>query len=183
MSINPIDISYLAVIVYGIYKGMSNNFLLKVMDFLIAIASVIIALRFSHIFARVLEKFRLPEVVQSPLFVFLLMFISVWAFLYFFTRSVEVFLPVKSFKPISQFLGIVLWIGMLSIGFSVMLSLGDSVIPGGMKATSYVYGYLEPAYTLLGCKLQYVGDACWEIIRSVGILLQNFWDKFLGTCR
>ena len=182
MGLNAIDIAFIAVMGYGVYKASARNFASNVMGFIQLALAVIFALRFSHIFARILQRFMLPELVQSPLFVFLIITASLWFTFFFLGKSLEVIADSTAMKSLTKALGVLLWLFILAIGFSILLTVSDELIASDIKDNSIIYPYVEPLCDMMICKLDYVGPAFAEILDAFKNVLGDLKDRVVGAC-
>ena len=182
MGFNAIDIAFVAVMGYGVYKANTRNFASNVMGFIQLALAVVFALRFSHIFARILQKFMLPQIVQSPLFVFIIITASLWLTFYFFGKTIEVMADAPIVKSLTKGLGVLLWLLILSIGFSMLLMISDELIAEDIKDNSVIYPYVFPLCDIMICKLDYVGPAFAEILDAFKNILGDVKDRIVGAC-
>lgn len=180
---NPIDIAFLIVMVYGVYKGISQGFIASVITFVRFALAIIIALRFSFIPAHVLQTlFGLPK-MYAPLLGFLIMLIVAMALLYLLGEILEFFVKTAHLGSFNKAGGIALWVFILTFLFSSMLLLGEDIIPSGVTATSVVYPYVEPISDIVTCKLGFVTPAIAQIFESLQLLITDLATAALGECQ
>jgi len=182
MGLNAIDIAFIAVMGYGVYKASTRNFASSVMGFMQLALAVVFALRFSHIFTRILQRLVVPQIVQSPLFVFIIITASLWLTFYFFGKTVEVISDAPAMKNLTKALGVLAWLFILAIGFSILLTVSEELIAEEIKDGSIIYPYVSPLCDIMLCKLDYVGPAFAEILDAFKNVLGDLKDRVVGAC-
>ncbi|MGB1203995.1 MAG: hypothetical protein ACPG5B_00025 [Chitinophagales bacterium] len=182
MGLNAIDIAFIVVMGYGLYKVTTRDFTSSVLGFMQIALAVVFALRFSHIFTRILQKFVVPQIVQSPLFVFIIITLSLWLTFFFLGKSLEVLSESLALKSLTKGLGVILWLFILSIGFSMLLTVSEELIAQDIKDSSIIYPYVLPLCDIMICKLDYVGPAFAEILDAFKNVLGDLRDRVVGAC-
>jgi len=182
--LNPIDIAFIAVMAYGIYRGITQGFVKSVLTFIQFVLGFLIALRFSLIMSTILNRmFRIPELV-SPILGFIIIFVMVLSALYVLSTMLEFFISKSQLGSLNRGMGIMVWIFLLTLGFSTLLMIGDEsgVLSPGLKATSTTYPYLQPVSDIVWCKLQGVWPALEKIVTSFTDLIDRAASVAIGDC-
>lgn len=184
MNLNPIDISFLVVMGYGIYKGITQGFSSSIAAFAKVFVSIFIALRFSGILTKILERlFKVPGEI-APLAGFIMVFVFVLGTFYVLGILMELFVDKRKVASLSQGLGFMFWIFLLSFVYSFFLNLGykSNLIPSNIEHASMVSGTVEGISNVLFCKL----ESFWPALERLGDASKNSFtylsDYLLGNC-
>jgi uncharacterized membrane protein required for colicin V production len=181
---NPIDISFAAVMLYGFYKGSSQGFLGGVLNFIKLALGIYLALRFGAAISAILQRvFHIPS-IYAPILSFITILIGVMGATFVFGSALDLFIKATRLGPLNRGLGIFLWGFLLTLGFSTILVLGDKgrLIPADMKTTSKVFPYVEPVANVVYCKLGYLTPAIDELTTAVGDLADDMKRAAMGEC-
>jgi len=181
---NPIDIAFLAVMLFGVYKGFTTGLIGSVLTFFKFVVALFVALQFSHAFAAVIKKmFKVPDLVL-PIVAFVLIFVVVMSLLYLLSNALEFLINAVQLGSLNRALGIVFWMFLLAFGFSTLLWLANEgkVLPNGLKATSAVYPHIQPLSDIVFCKITGVWPAVEQIIGSITNLIDRLTALALGDC-
>ncbi len=182
---NPIDIAFLLVMIYGVYKGAKSGFIHSILTFGKFAIAIFLALRFSSIVAKILTRLLKVPADFSPLLGFLLVFVFVLGALFVLASTLEFFIDSRKIGSMNKYLGIAFWLLLLTFGFSVVLYLSEKgqLIADVTTQTSYVYEYVRPISETAYCKLQDTAlPAIGSVIQSFKQLLSTIGDIILGRC-
>ncbi|MGB0929564.1 MAG: CvpA family protein [Chitinophagales bacterium] len=184
MAINPIDISFLVVLIYGISQGLKKGFIGTLLSIAKFVVTLFIALRFSFIFSRVLDKFFIGGNSFTPILAFIILIIMVGGFFYFIGNTLEQFMKAAHLSQLNRSLGIFLWVIALIIGYSTVISMSDSsgLLADWVKNTSYVYPYIEPFSDVASCKLSEIFPAIQKIMQSLLAVIEGLVGAIVGSC-
>ncbi|QQS30576.1 MAG: CvpA family protein [Sphingobacteriales bacterium] len=181
---NPIDLAFLAVLGYGIYKGVKEGFVGAVWSMIQIILAVIVALRFSYIAGSIFERILNMNEVFTPILAFTFVFLLALAFFFVIGQGFTMFLKATHISTLSQSIGILIWAALLTIGFSVALSFSDyaNILSNQAKSDSKVYASVQPISGILFCKLDFVGPSASKIFQSVEQIAKLAAEKAIGEC-
>ncbi len=184
MAVNPIDISFLVVIAYGVFQGLKKGFIGTLLSIAKVGLALFIALRFSFIFSRVLDRFFIGATAFTPVLAFILLLVMVGAFLYLIGNTLEQFVKAAHLSQLNRWMGIALWVIALIIGYSTIISLSDNsgFITQWVKDTSYVYPYIEPFSSIASCKIGEIYPAVEKIMTSLLSVIQSIANAIIGAC-
>lgn len=180
---NPIDIAFLIVMIYGVYKGISQGFIASVITFVKFALAIVVALRFSFIPAHVLQNLFGLGKMYTPLLGFIIMLIVMLAIIYLIGEILDFFVKRTHMGSFNKAGGIALWVFILTFLFSSMLGLGEDVIPSGVRAKSMVYPYVSPISNIVTCKLGFIMPAVSKIFESLQMLINDLAAAAIGECR
>ncbi len=181
---NPIDLAFIAVLGYGIYKGVKQGFVGAVWSMIQIILAVIVALRFSYIAGSIFERLLNMNALYTPILAFVFVFLMALGFFFVIGQGFTMFMKATHISTLSQSIGILLWAIILTIGFSVVLSFSDyaNVLSNQAKNNSKVYASVQPISGILFCKLDFVGPSAGKIIQSVEQIAKLAAEKAIGEC-
>lgn len=185
MAINPIDISFLVVIAYGVFQGLKKGFISTILSIAKVAVILFVALRFNFILSRVLNQlFRIPDVF-TPILSFVLLIGMVWVFFYVLDTSLNQFAKVSILSTINRWLGIAIWVSAIIMGYSTFISMSDNsgLLAQWVKDTSYVYPYIEPFASIVSCKFEGVIPSVKKILESLLIIIESLVGALVGACR
>lgn len=184
MAVNPIDISFLVVIAYGVFQGLKKGFIGTILSIAKVGLALFIALRFSFIFSRVLDRFFIGATAFTPILAFIFLLAMVGGFLFFVGNTLEQFVKAAHLSQLNRGLGIFLWVISLIMGYSTIISMSDSsgMLADWVKNTSYVYPYIEPFASIASCKIGEIYPAVQKILESLLFVVQSIADAIVGAC-
>ncbi len=184
MAINPIDISFLVVIAYGVFQGLKKGFISTILSIAKVVIILFVALRFNFILSRVLNQvFNMPEAF-TPLLSFLILLGGVSLFFYVLDTSLNQFAKVSILSNINRWLGITIWVSAIIMGYSTFISMSDTsgLLAQWVKDTSYVYPYIEPFADIVSCKFEDIIPSIKKILESLLIILESIVGALIGAC-
>lgn len=181
---NPIDIAFAAVMIYGFYKGSSQGFLGGVLNFIKFALGIYLALRFGATVSAILSRVFHISSIYAPLLSFIVILVGVMGSIFVLSSALDLFVKATRLGPLNRGLGVFLWAFLLSLGFSTILVLGDKgkLIPAEMKASSKVFPYVEPVANVVYCKMSYLTPAIDELTTAVGDLADDMKRAAMGEC-
>lgn len=184
MELNPIDISYLVVLAYGVIKGLQAGFVRTILLFLKIGVALSLALRFSGLASVILTQLFRVNADFSPILGFFLMLGVISASFYVLGIFIEHFINAVSLGVLNKVLGMILWSGILSTAYSAVLNLLEkgNVIPYEMIQNSYIYSTVQPILQIIMCKMENLIPYLNSIIQSLKILLSQITNLIIGQC-
>lgn len=182
---NPIDIAYLAVMAYGVWKGMTQGFTGAVIAFMKFALGIFLALRFSYTLSVVLQRLFHVNPLYTPLLSFIVMLVGIMGILFILSSALDMFVKAAHLGSFNRAAGIAMWLFLLTLGFSGLLTLGENgkLLSGDMCMSSKVYPYVSPIANLVYCKMSYIMPATGQIIDSMGKLTQDISNAAMGDCK
>jgi len=184
MELNPIDIAFIIVMGYGIYKAISANFIDSIMGMMKYVLAFLVALRFSYTFSKILEVLFHISPIYTPIFGFIAAFTASFAGFHVGTIIFNLLIRTAKLSALKRALSIGLWLLMVLLGFSSAIMLGEqwSFITEKLTGTSFAYNYVHPIGQIFACKLQYLFPATDHILSSIENILTNLRDLIAGEC-
>ena len=184
MAINPIDISFLVVIVYGVMQGLKKGFIGTILSIAKVALTLFVALRFSFILSRVLDRIFTVGTSFTPILAFLLLLVMVGAFFYIIGNALEQFVKAAHLSQFNRWMGIFLWVIAIIMGYSTIISMCDTsgLLAGWVKDTSYIYPYIEPFSAIVSCKFGDIFPAMTKILDSFLSVIQGIASALVGAC-
>jgi len=179
-----LDIAYLVSIVYVIYKGVNGGFIASLFTILRHAIAIILAMKLSYVASYSLADRVTANPAYLPLIFFLLGYFLISFLLDTISKSASTELKLKSDGPVSQGIGVVFWLGVLSLFFSAIISgveKTDLVHPT-FFATSAVYPFISDLYPIFLCKLEYVLPALKGIFQSFQQMFGDLAGVAKGEC-
>ncbi|MEZ4886936.1 MAG: CvpA family protein [Chitinophagales bacterium] len=184
MAINPIDISFLVVIAYGVFQGLKKGFIGTVLSIAKVAITLFVALRFSFILSRVLDRMFVGASSFTPILAFILLMVMVGSFFYLIGNTLEQFVKAARLSTINRWMGIGIWVIALIMGYSTIISMSDNsgLLAQWVKDTSYVYPYIEPFSAVASCKIGEIFPAIQKIMQSLLTVIESLVGALVGAC-
>jgi len=184
MAVNPIDISFLVVLVYGVMQGLKKGFIGTILSIAKVALTLFIALRFSFILSRVLDRIFTVGTTFTPILAFILLLVMVGAFFYIIGNALEQFVKAAHLSQVNRWMGIFIWVVSIIMGYSTIISMSDTsgLLAEWVKETSYIYPYIEPFSAVVSCKVGDIFPAMTKILDSLLSVLQGIASALVGAC-
>ncbi len=184
MELNPIDIAFIIVMGYGIYKAISTQFIDSIMGLMKYVLAFLVALRFSYTFSKILEVVFGISPIYTPIFGFIAAFAASLMFFHIGSIIFNLFVRAANLTALKRALSIALWLLMVLIGFSTAIMVGEQwdFITDKLTGTSFAYNYVHPIAQIFACKLQYLFPATDHILSSIEAMLTGLRDLVAGEC-
>ena len=162
-----IDIAFAIVMILAIFKGLSKGFIVGIFSLLAFIIGLAAALKLSVVVAKYLSKDVISATKWIPVISFLLVFIVVVLLVGLGARILKKTVEFAMLGWLDRIGGMVLYIMIYTIIFSVMLFFAEKVflIKPNIISDSVVYKYVSP----------------WgpEVIDNLGKIIPFFKDMFI----
>lgn len=185
-NLNPIDLAYIVVMAFGIYRGVKLGFIGTVIGFFKFTVAIIFALATSDFFTRVFDKLIINDAynIFIPLLSFMFAFIVAMGFMYFVGETMNVFVKAANLNSLNTALGVVSWGFLLTFAFSYLvdLAMDRNIISMQLANQSTVYPYIYPIADIIMCKFNPLLPAWRELFASLETLMKGVADLALGTC-
>jgi membrane protein required for colicin V production len=141
-----IDIAFLILIILAIFKGLRKGFILGIFSLLAFIIGLAAALKLSSVVAAYLQKNVVTGSRWLPVLSFLLVFIVVILLVGLGARLIKKTIDFAMLGWLDRFGGIVLYIIIYTIIFSVILFFAEKllILKPQEIASSTVYKYVVP---------------------------------------
>lgn len=179
-----LDIAYLVSIVYGIYKGVNGGLIASLFTILRHVFAIILAMKLSYVASYTLADRVNADPAYIPLIFFLLGYFLITWILDIISKSASSELKIKADGPVSQGVGVVFWLGVLSLFFSAIISgveKTDLVHPT-FFATSTIYPFISDLYPIFICKMGYIMPALKGIFDSFQQMFADLAGVAKGNC-
>lgn len=181
---NPIDIAFLAVMGYGVFKGLTQGFIgtiIQIVKYSIAFG---IALRFSSLVATILSRLFHISSAYTPLIAFLFVFIGTASLIFVLGQIMDSFIKAAHLGSLNKAFGVMLWSFILATGFSGLLNLGEqgNVLSYDLINQSTIYPFISPVSTILWCKMGYFMPALDSIYTSLVSIMSGIANYAIGNC-
>jgi membrane protein required for colicin V production len=162
-----IDVAFFIVMVIAVFKGFTKGFVVGIFSFIAFIIGLAAALKLSVIVAHHLQTSSGIAGKWLPVISFALVFIVVVLLVNIGARILKKVISLVMLGWIDKLGGILLYIGIYTIIFSVFLFFGEKTFlikPGTIEASS-VYDYVAP----------------WgpKVMNNLGKIIPVFKDLFL----
>ncbi len=166
-----IDITWMILAVYGVWKGWKHGIILSVFTTLAWAAGLLAAVKFSSVAAKELhEQFHFNS-VYMPVLSFLAVFIVIALVIYLIGKALEQVVEIAQLGFLNRFAGILLYVGIYTVVFSIFVWLLDQValITPFVKQQSKTY----PAIFLV---YDFVVNQVSSGIPAVNAIFKNFQE-------
>lgn len=166
-----IDLGFLVVMIFAIFKGLRKGFILGIFSLLAFIIGLAAALKLSATVATYLQKDVITASRWLPVVAFLLVFIVVILLVGLGARIVKKVIDFAMLGWLDRLGGMVLYVIIYTIIFSVILFFAEKslLLKKEVIANSTVYGYVAP----------------WgpKVINNLGNIIPFFRDMFVQLGR
>ena len=141
-----IDICFAVFLLLAIFKGWSKGFLLAIFTFLSWILGLAAALKCSALIAKYLEVHYSTYSYLWPVLAFVAVFVLVTLVVHYLGKFLEHVLKIVQLGTINRLLGIIMYVCLYAVFFSLILWFLNqmAVIGPTAKAHSYVYAKVAP---------------------------------------
>ncbi|MEO5648076.1 MAG: CvpA family protein [Chitinophagaceae bacterium] len=141
-----IDIAFLIIIIYAIFKGLSKGFIIAIFSILAFIIGIAAALKLSAVVANYLGNNTKITSGWLPVLSFILIFILVVILVRLGAKFIEKTFQVVMLGWLNRLAGAVFYILLLTIIFSVFLFYAEalSLVSPKTIASSVTYSYVQP---------------------------------------
>jgi membrane protein required for colicin V production len=141
-----VDIIFLIIMVFAVYKGISRGFIVAVFSLLAFIVGVAVALKLSATVAILLHEKLNLDGSWLPILSFLIVFVGVVLVVRWGASLVKKAANILFLGWIDALAGILLYAILYSMIFSVILffATGIHLITPEVQAASKTYSYIEP---------------------------------------
>lgn len=173
-----IDITWMILAVYGVWKGWKNGIILSVFTTLAWGAGLLAAVKFSAVAAKELhEQFDFNS-VYMPVISFLAVFIVIALVIYLVGKALEQIVEIAQLGFLNRFAGIILYVGIYTVVFSVFIWLLDQVtlITPFVKQQSKTYPAIFMVY-------DFIINNVSSYIPLVNEIFQNFQEFLNGLAK
>ncbi|HNI44148.1 MAG: CvpA family protein [Chitinophagales bacterium] len=185
MTLNAIDLAYIVMLGYGIYKGVNQGLIGSVLSFFRFIISIVLALRFSFIVSRTLERVANIDPAVTPILSFFVLFITLMVGMFLMGLVLNYFVKAAHLSSLNRSFGIGLWAFVLTLCFSFLTSLADKggMLPSELKLSSWVYPRVAPIADIMMCKMAFILPASSSILQSLEDGASRVASLVVGECR
>jgi len=170
--------------IYGVYKGISMGFTSTIINFLKIVLALFVALRFSSLFSRILEKALGITSAYTPLLSFILVLGFAIAILHIIGIAAGFLLKSTQIMRIIHVISVAAWLLMLFFGFSTLITFAErgGLITDNVINSSIVFPYLESASDIMFCKMGSFFDALGGVLGAIKKLLGGLAERIIGNC-
>jgi len=184
---NPIDVAFLAIMGYGLWRATSPTFLATITNAIKWFFSIGAALLLTGKAIHIIERLaRVPAINRYLPF---LTFIGLAIGIYFTLTSIGISLGASSKSKNSfgfgvNMFGSSLWLLSLLFGFSMVMAWADYgyLLSDNLRQTSWAYHYFQPIASILYCKMEGLLPAIQLIAESFTKLLYDTLYAVVDQC-
>lgn len=179
-----LDIAYLTSIVYGIIQGSKGGLLTSFWNVAKTVFAVILAAKLLYIGADNIGERLIGNAPYAPLVLFLLGFFIINWFLTTISKSASEEFKIAADGPVSQTLGVVFWVFILSLFFSAIVNFIEQtdLVSPTLFASSFVYPWINDIYPLVKCKFEYVVPAVGSLFDAIQQMFYDISGAAKGDC-
>lgn len=169
-----IDIAYIILFALAVFKGYSKGFVVAIFSFLAIFIGLAAALKLSATVAVWLGKSTNIGERLLPILSFALVFIGVAIVTRIVAKLIEKALRIAMLGLLNRLGGIILYVAIYTIVFSIILFFADKVdiIKPDTKTSSFTYHFIQP----WGPKAISLFSEVIPVFRHMFEQLENFFD-------
>lgn len=170
----PIDIAYLLILAFAVFKGYSKGFVIAIFSFVAVVVGLAAAIKLSVVVAGWLGSNTGLSSKLLPIVAFAIVMISVALLVRWAAFLIEKALQAVMLGFVNKIAGILLYIIIYTIVFSVVLFFAEkiSLIKPETIAASRFYNFVQP----WGPKAIDMFGAVIPVFKNMFQQLENFFD-------
>ena len=175
-----IDIAFIIVLLFAVFKGMSKGFILGIFSLLAFIIGLAAALKLSAIVAHHLETSTGSTAKWLPVISFMLVFFIVALLVTIGARFLKKAMNILRLGWLDKFAGIILYVIIYTIIFSVILFFAEKtfLIKQPTIAASSLHDYIAPMGPKVINNLGKIIPVFKNLFTDLQIFFENIGHKF-----